>query len=639
MQKTALRFIRSVLLIHLALLLVVALIVGAAARNIHHQAREQALLQAQSTQELIAQQTARGVENYYHAVTSVLELLKPSQEEENSTTGPTVNTGLNYLAPPPPPFAPGTRTARPEMVAMRRRLIETLWHDVEARVSLLFIVDAYTNPPRLPANTPATVATDPRMVIRDSFGDTDGPTARDVVDHLGEWLKHVDQPTVSAFQDINDMHCNVVVVPIRSPNNRRLLVAVVPIDRIEKALFANVNARATTGAILVDDEGTIMSDTHEEVVGVNVTVDRKTPRISAMAARYMHGATGGTEEFSTPEIINGVSFPPSLITIEPIELKELGDKRLWIGIASGLSEVDEVVNRLFGAAAVWAVFVVISVCAILLSTATQLIRGRLRLERMQHQMLEKELNQAREIQLNWLPHQSLRGPSIHVAAVNRPANRISGDFYNWFELPDGRTVVAIGDVTGHGMTAAFLMATTQLLVRGTMMRVGDPGPCLEEVNRQLCTQVFNGQFVTILLIAIDTENRNIEVATAGHPAPLLVDDNGLRKMVIEPQLVLGVESDTTYPTQRFNLSKSARLLLYTDGVIDAATAAGARFTLEGLRKCLGRTNAPSAKTMLDAVTDAVDHFRHGHDLSDDLTLVAIEFQPSATAAQLVGAAI
>jgi sigma-B regulation protein RsbU (phosphoserine phosphatase) len=183
------------------------------------------------------------------------------------------------------------------------------------------------------------------------------------------------------------------------------------------------------------------------------------------------------------------------------------------------------------------------------------------------------------------------------------------------------------------------MATTQLLVRGTMMRVGDPGACLEEVNRQLCTQVFNGQFVTILLLVIDTETQSVELATAGHPAPLLCDETGLQKLAIEPQLVLGVESDSRYPTQSFDLSKAAKLLLYTDGVIDAATAGGKRFTLEGLRISLGAEKRGSAQSMLDAVTAAVDLFRRGNDLADDLTLVAIQLQPSATAAALVGAEI
>jgi serine phosphatase RsbU (regulator of sigma subunit) len=651
MDKAARQFIRWILALHLGLLLVVALIVAGAARAIHAKSREQAVQQATVTQELIAEQTARGVENYYHAVTSVLELLKPSQQEEAAATGPSISSGLSAIvppSPPPPPFpsptggGPGIFNGRARSIdgaLTRRRLIETLWRDVEERVALLFVVDNNPNPARF-VLPPSTLASDTHMIIRDAFGDDDAPTARDVVDHLGEWLRHIDQPTVSAFQDIHGMHCNVVVVPIRGANTHRMLVAVVPIDRIEKALFSNLNARATSGAILVDDHGTIMSDTHEEVVGVNVTADARQPRISAMAARYMRaGAGGGTQEFSNTETINGTTFPPALITVEPIELKELGGKRWWIGIASRMSEVDEVVNRVFGAAVVWAIFVVSSICAILASTSIQLIRGRLRLERLQHQMLEQQLNQAREIQLNWLPRKPLSAQGIEVAAVNRPADRISGDFYNWFELPDARTCVAIGDVTGHGMSAAFLMATTQLLVRNVMGRVGNPGACLEEVNRQLCTQVFHGQFVTMLLLAIDPENQRIDIATAGHPAPLLVEDNGMRKINMEPQLVLGVDSEASYPTQRFHLPAEARLLLYTDGVLDAACAGGTRFTIDGLRKSLGGGMLREPGAILDAVVQAVDEFRGGVDLSDDLTLVAVQLRPQPAPSRLVGAQI
>ena len=88
-----------------------------------------------------------------------------------------------------------------------------------------------------------------------------------------------------------------------------------------------------------------------------------------------------------------------------------------------------------------------------------------------------------------------------------------------------------------------------------------------------------------------------------------------------------------------SVSKTAKILLYTDGVVDAASAGGKRFTLDGLCNCLGNSASLSAQSMLDKVTDAVDLFRRGNDLSDDLTLVAIELQPSATAAALAGASI
>jgi sigma-B regulation protein RsbU (phosphoserine phosphatase) len=168
-------------------------------------------------------------------------------------------------------------------------------------------------------------------------------------------------------------------------------------------------------------------------------------------------------------------------------------------------------------------------------------------------ILNRELTQARQIQLQWLPDQPCSFQQIDLAAVNMPASHVSGDFYNWFELPDGRIVVMVGDVTGHGMAAAFLMATTQLLVRTTMPGLCNPGLCLEEVNRQLCIQVFNGQFVTMLVMVMDPENGEIALASAGHPPPFVWENDVITELAIDPQLVLGVDPETKYETQRFPL--------------------------------------------------------------------------------------
>ena len=275
----------------------------------------------------------------------------------------------------------------------------------------------------------------------------------------------------------------------------------------------------------------------------------------------------------------------------------------------------------------WAWFLVISITAILVSTSIRLIRGRMRVERVRHEMLTRELEQARQIQLAWLPGDSLQHSSVDIAAVNEPANHISGDFYNWFELPDGRTVVIIGDVTGHGMSAAFLMATTQLLVRTTMLRVGDPGRCMREINRQLCQQVFNGQFVTMLILVINSADQCMDVAVSGHPAPLLVENGTPTSIPITPQMVLGVDRDAEYPTERFGLSPNAQLILYTDGVPDALGPDGSRLHTKGfLQLCAARQS--SASELLDSIMAGLTRFRAKRELCDDLTVVTIQFQPS-----------
>lgn len=300
-------------------------------------------------------------------------------------------------------------------------------------------------------------------------------------------------------------------------------------------------------------------------------------------------------------------------------------------VASRLSEVDAIVSRLFHRAVLWAVFVAVSMTTILVSTAVGLIRNRARLDRIRHEMLDRELKQARDIQLAWLPQRRLKGAAVEVATVNHPASRISGDFYNFFDLPDGRTVVVIGDVTGHGMSAAFLMATTQLLVRTTMPQARDAGHCLEEINRQLCTQMFNGQFVTLLVMVLDPRHNRLEVAGAGHPYPLISDGESFQPLNLETNLVLGVEPDTAYGSQTFDLPAEATLLLYTDGVVDAESPTGERFGLDRLRRSLyGRPDG--AQSVVDGVVKNVNRFRDDHPLCDDLTLVAIQLQPKLVTA-------
>jgi sigma-B regulation protein RsbU (phosphoserine phosphatase) len=286
----------------------------------------------------------------------------------------------------------------------------------------------------------------------------------------------------------------------------------------------------------------------------------------------------------------------------------------------------------------WGFFVIIAITAILVSTAIQMIRTRVRLERVRHDILNRELTQARQIQLAWLPVHGPAQKCVDIAAVNSPASHISGDFYNWFELNDGRLVVTIGDVTGHGMSAAFLMATTQLLVRNTMTRLADPGEGMTEVNRQLCVQVFNGQFVTMLIMVVDLANGTLQLATAGHPAPLLADGESFQPLPLEPQLVLGVERGATYTTQTCTLPPSASLLLYTDGVSDCLGQSGKRFGADGLQRTLyGRYD--NAQAILDRLISSIEQFRSGTELTDDLTLVAMQLQTTPAAVSTAAAEV
>jgi serine phosphatase RsbU (regulator of sigma subunit) len=417
-----------------------------------------------------------------------------------------------------------------------------------------------------------------------------------------------------------------------APAGDRLIVASVPVRAVESRFLNDLNKPDNIASMLVDDRMRVLSAEERGLVGVNVLTGKVDPRVRRMAGDVAKGvATHRTREFLEPVDLEGVKRPPALVTVQPVDLPD--GSRWWLVVSSSLAEVDHAVGAFFRRAIVGAAIVILVMTGVLVSTSIQLIRGRLRLERLRHEMLDRELAQAREIQLAWLPEKQESQVCADVAAMNRPASHVSGDFYNWFELRDGRVCIVVGDVTGHGLPAAFLMATTQLLVRMTMDRVGDSGAALRDVNRQLCTHVFSGQFVTMLVAVLNAKENVLEVANAGHPPPLVGSGAEFSPIKLEPQLVLAVDDGVEYRTQRFDLPADASVVLYTDGITDVQAPNGDRLGIDGFARSLyGRFS--NAAALVDAALDAVDGYRVGREPADDLTVVAVQL----TCASATGAA-
>ncbi len=296
----------------------------------------------------------------------------------------------------------------------------------------------------------------------------------------------------------------MICIPVGGIRKPNILVAAVPVWRIERRFLDDLNRRNLASAGLVDDSMTLVAAAHHDLVGTQLR-DISSAEFKSALDGLVAEDRRGTRVLSKGFSIGADQFGPVILTARPVRVS---DEQWFVLVSSPLADVDSVVGQVFRRTALWAIFVVFSITAILVSTATQLIRGRARLEQVRNEVLTREMQEARRIQLAWLPERNLDRPGLQIATVNHPASHVSGDFYNFFDLPDGRTALVIGDVTGHGMAAAFLMATTQLLVRTTLPGLCDPGACLAEVNRQLCTQIFSGQFVTMQIAILDRAGEN-----------------------------------------------------------------------------------------------------------------------------------
>ena len=237
---------------------------------------------------------------------------------------------------------------------------------------------------------------------------------------------------------------------------------------------------------------------------------------------------------------------------------------------------------------------------------------------VEQERLRKELELARAIQLSLLPQPNERLP---VYGLNLPAREVSGDFYDYLLLPDGRIYFCIADVAGKGMNAAILMAKTTSLLRCLAKETPDPARLLAKVNTELFETSSLGMFVTIVAGFIDRSHQTIRYANAGHHAPLLRRGPGRFDSCPASAPPLGVVAELLPQTITSALD-AGPTYLFTDGVTEALDGAGRALGLAGFQQILDDVNEVPVRARLTAiVTRMMAQHRLFH---DDLTLLLID---------------
>lgn len=184
---------------------------------------------------------------------------------------------------------------------------------------------------------------------------------------------------------------------------------------------------------------------------------------------------------------------------------------------------------------------------------------------------ERDHTVAETLQRSLLPSApNISGLDIAVRYV--PADHLAnvgGDLYDVFSLDEDHLVIVIGDVCGHGVEAASIMAMTEYTIRGFLIHGMPPDEALEHANRTLCQYTDDSPaFVTAFLGVLDIPNRTLKYANAGHHMPLALG-GGSRTMALNGGLPLGVEESTEYMIHTMDLKDASGLLLYTDGLVEA----------------------------------------------------------------------
>ena len=249
------------------------------------------------------------------------------------------------------------------------------------------------------------------------------------------------------------------------------------------------------------------------------------------------------------------------------------------------------------------------------------------LERAQAQ-IKAELDVARALQMAILPATFPAKPGCDGAALMIAATTMCGDFYDFIELPDGQVGLVVADVAGHGVPAALFMAVARTQLRDVAAQHRDPAACLAHVNRALCAQNPMDLFVTVFYCVFDPSSGELRYANGGHNPPYLRRADGSVEALDErSSLVLGALPDVNFTDHRVSLRPGDRLVLYTDGLIEACNPAAQAYGTERLIAAIQARGAASAAALVDRIRASVIDFAGTAIQSDDITLAVLGWDP------------
>jgi sigma-B regulation protein RsbU (phosphoserine phosphatase) len=244
-------------------------------------------------------------------------------------------------------------------------------------------------------------------------------------------------------------------------------------------------------------------------------------------------------------------------------------------------------------------------------------------ELVEQERVNRELELASEMQRSLLP--AARPAPFPVCGINLPANEMSGDFYDFFELTDGRIYFSLGDVSGKGMDAALLMSKTSSLFRCLGKTEHEPNVLLAIINRELCETAIHGMFVTMACGLLDPASGDVLLANAGHEPPLLHARDGSFTPLPASAPPLGimplVAGDAGIRKESFNLD-GGTLYIFTDGVTEGDLDDGSRLGTEGFEKIIREGSSLGTAERIAAVVSLLGNT--GRKRHDDITLIAID---------------
>jgi phosphoserine phosphatase RsbU/P len=259
--------------------------------------------------------------------------------------------------------------------------------------------------------------------------------------------------------------------------------------------------------------------------------------------------------------------------------------------------------------------------AILLSCLGYVAARRTLQRDREYSELQQELELARRMQLSILPSSFPPSRSFRVAAKYVPMTSVAGDLYDFLVANDKQAGLLIADVSGHGVPAALIASMVKMAATSQRIHAADPAALLHGMNSALCGNT-QGQYVTAAYVYLDAESSALHYSAAGHPAMLLLRDGAVSEISENGMLLAAIES-ATYESKSLPLKPGDRLLLYTDGIVEARNNEGRLFGDQSLSAVLTQTIHLAPAQAVDHLLASVQRWAKPQD--DDLTVLICDF--------------
>lgn len=249
-------------------------------------------------------------------------------------------------------------------------------------------------------------------------------------------------------------------------------------------------------------------------------------------------------------------------------------------------------------------------------------RGRLLEEYAEKQRLERDLSIARTIQLSLFPAREPTIPGYEIAGWNQPADECGGDTYDLVTLPDGRTLIALADATGHGIGPALVIAQFHALVRGMVQITPRVSDICAAVNNVLCEDLGDERFVTAFIGILDPKNHLIEYISCGQAPIVHLAANSMESRTAT-SFPFAVMPDVTYESERIEFKPADILVLLTDGFYEAPNKKDELFGEDRVISFIRKSGAVPLPSIISGLHREIERYSGGRKQADDLTAVLV----------------